>query len=89
MTAIDVVDMLEADIDALWRETVKRLDNINARAKAMYEPHEFGETCYEIPESYYREIAVHAWGVRGEQINLIKLKGKLRDLKDILENTQS
>lgn len=38
-------------------------------------------TRLELPSSYYRDVAVYAWGARGQKIACIMLQGLLNELR--------
>ena len=82
METLDLIDELQQEINRLWKGTVNQLVNINERTNAQFRNHDLSKfTRHTCPDEYYRNIAIYAWGARGEQIGLIKLQDKLNELK--------
>lgn len=83
----EIFDKIEAKINSIFKETESTLKTINEQAKKH--PEYNVNSSYALPEEYYEDVAVYAWGERGKQIALIRIQDFLNNLKKELTNSQA
>jgi len=80
MSTEEIFQAIETKISEIQSEYAESLERLNERAKLLGYGKQY-DTKFSVPDSYYKDIAIHAHAIRGGKIALINLRECINQLK--------